>query len=362
MPDTIQKKEYDETQRIVADMLTESTGVHMMDSGGSSGRAWQRNQKAVEDAHMEAVEFFDSLPESKFGYPTVHPHENHRDPDFKIKGGTEAELWVIHNIWHWLTQACTYAPEIDKLLDTLSEQMDEGKENWDKPSWFEIYREFPEFYARQVAIKRAEEDEGRIEWNESREAGESEMTAEDWVEAHGLVEKPRGIYGEGEWFEDYTYNYENCLGQDLHYIWFTLDDDNGGDDGIALIMIHNGADARGGFTRPRAFYAPIEGDSPSFLDFNRYGIACTECSAIWNDCGGEWNGGDYDEHIVLDLKEYNAREGTALDAAFLNAETGVLIGDEKPWIVIEQRGKYADDDTTVYCPVCGKGELQPWFY
>ena len=33
----------DVTAQVIHDMLTERTGIHMMDSGGSCGRHWQRN-------------------------------------------------------------------------------------------------------------------------------------------------------------------------------------------------------------------------------------------------------------------------------------------------------------------------------
>lgn len=38
------------TAEVVYQMMTENTGIHMMDSGGGSGRMWQRNQmKSLED-------------------------------------------------------------------------------------------------------------------------------------------------------------------------------------------------------------------------------------------------------------------------------------------------------------------------
>jgi hypothetical protein len=285
-----------------------------------------------------------------------------------VNGGTQAELWVNHSVYHWLKEAVEYNAEADAMLDKLAEQMDEGKDRYDRPSWFEIYREFPDYYARQMAIKAAEENEERIEWNATREEGESEMTAEDWVEMHGY-DPATGIYGDGDYAEGYTYNEENCLSQDIHWIYFEHESIDHGE-GIALIMIHGGADARGGFTRPRAFTAWIEGDSPSWFDWSRYGICCDnhDCQAMWSGNGGyeesaEWNGSDYADHEVLALSEYNAREGDKIDAAFLNASTGVLAPGEKPWIVIEQPGQYpTSEGTKVYCPVCGTGELQPWFY
>ncbi len=356
-----------ETARVVADMLTENTGAHILDSGGYSGRAWQRNQAAVKRSGHSAVAFFESLPESQFGWPCVHPHENFRDPDFKVKGGTDAELWVKHNVYHWLKQAVTYAPEVDKALDELAAEMDAKVESGEdtsyhdtiggKPSWFEIYRAFPEWYANKVAEQRAEEER-----ETRRNGGYSEEEIAE-VTADNFYEKPTGIYGDGGGYaEGYTYNEENCLSQDIHWIFFHLDQH---DDGIALVMIHGGADARGGFTRPRAFYASEEGDSPTWFDWNRWGIGCTECSAIWSDNGGEWNGSDDgNQPEILSLGDYNAREGDKLDAAFLNATTGVLVGDEKPWIVIDQDGAQypSDPGVKVYCPHCGVGELQAWYY
>ena len=35
---------WDETKAVIADMLQENTGRHMLDSGGAYGRNWERNQ------------------------------------------------------------------------------------------------------------------------------------------------------------------------------------------------------------------------------------------------------------------------------------------------------------------------------
>ena len=41
-------------EQVIYDMLTESTGTHMLDSGGGSGRNWQRNQlKSIDDFKNE---------------------------------------------------------------------------------------------------------------------------------------------------------------------------------------------------------------------------------------------------------------------------------------------------------------------
>lgn len=362
MPRIKQTKIYNwETARVIADMLVESTGTHFLDSGGSSGRMWQRNRATVAKHGHGPIATFEDMPQSTFGWPAVHPHESHRDPEFKVMGndgGTQAELWVSHHIYHWLKEAVSYAPEVDKALDELAAQMDEGRDEYDKPSWFEIYREFPEWYCKRIAIREAGEMD-----DEDRDG----KTPEEYVEANGYI-SPTGMFGDGNGYQEiYTYNDDNCLSQDIHFIYFEHESFSGsyGEDGIALIMIHNGADARGGFTRPRAFWGGMEGDSPTLFDYHRFGIGCTNCSAIWDsEGGGEWNGMDHSEHKVLDIGEYNAREGDIIDASFLNAMTGVLVGDERPWIVIDEGdAQYpSDPGVKVHCPHCGTGQLQPWYY
>jgi hypothetical protein len=49
------------TEQVIYDMLTENTGKHMLDSGGESGRMWQRNQtKTLEDFKNEPYCTIDS--------------------------------------------------------------------------------------------------------------------------------------------------------------------------------------------------------------------------------------------------------------------------------------------------------------
>ncbi|MEM3265456.1 MAG: hypothetical protein QXH07_05830, partial [Thermoplasmata archaeon] len=37
--------DYTAIERAIAEMMTESTGVHILDSGGEDNRSWQRNRK-----------------------------------------------------------------------------------------------------------------------------------------------------------------------------------------------------------------------------------------------------------------------------------------------------------------------------
>jgi len=49
-----------QTEAVILDMLTENTGTHFLDSGGSDGRAWQRNaMKTLEDFKNEPEAYFE---------------------------------------------------------------------------------------------------------------------------------------------------------------------------------------------------------------------------------------------------------------------------------------------------------------
>ncbi len=50
----------DNTEEVIYGMLTENTGTHFLDSGGSDGRAWQRNAlKTLEDFRAEPEAYFE---------------------------------------------------------------------------------------------------------------------------------------------------------------------------------------------------------------------------------------------------------------------------------------------------------------
>jgi hypothetical protein len=74
------------TETVLLDMLTENTGVHGMDSGGDSGRAWQRNQ-ALGRAGIKAS------PAARMG-------------DYAPELST----------FHFLNETVTYAPVLDLSL------------------------------------------------------------------------------------------------------------------------------------------------------------------------------------------------------------------------------------------------------
>lgn len=55
------KTKTDNTEAVIYGMLTENTGRHMLDSGGATGRTWQRNQlKTLEDFRAEPEAWLDA--------------------------------------------------------------------------------------------------------------------------------------------------------------------------------------------------------------------------------------------------------------------------------------------------------------
>lgn len=98
----------DATRQKLDEMLKENTGIHMLDSGGASGRHWQRNQER--NFEEEPAVFL------KF---------------------TEFGIEATHNLYHWLAERLTYDPEMNDKFTEFSE-LPENAEN----SWFENIEDF----------------------------------------------------------------------------------------------------------------------------------------------------------------------------------------------------------------------------
>lgn len=326
---------------VIAEMLVENTGVHFLDSGGSIGRAWQQNQAKAGDTPLE---YFRSQPESVWHWPCVYPNPNFRAADIR-DGYGRAELTPTHNVFQWLT---------GQALSDYHEGMDKAFYEFaaDRPDdyWLAIMEDFPEHWANLCAVRAVFEEFPSPLWTEEF-CNENDY---DYLFGDHYV-TPRGIYGDGDPFIHNTYNGEDCLSQTLQFLWFEHNDE-----AYVLLQIHGGADVRGGYTAPRAFSLGEHDDGIAILDNARASCGCDECDARWytDSAGSCWQS---DENIPS-LDDMPAREGTKIEAAFLNAATGVLVGDELPWIVIEQRGEYACDDTLVWCPMCGTGTISPYFY
>jgi len=98
-----------QTEQTIFEMLTENTGRHMLDSGGDSGRSWQRNQvKSLEDFKSEARVHFDA----KYYDATL-------------------------STFHHLNEKLTYSPEwTEEFTDYAGKREEDG--------WLELMETFPE--------------------------------------------------------------------------------------------------------------------------------------------------------------------------------------------------------------------------
>lgn len=107
MSNTAQKiKEPTETEQVIAGMMKENTGRHFLDSGGTSGRAWQRNQARE----------FASEPESVLKW----------DYDY---------ISVVHNLYHWLVSRLEYSEELTAAFDKFSEEQENTHYLEDMEAW-----------------------------------------------------------------------------------------------------------------------------------------------------------------------------------------------------------------------------------
>ena len=164
------------TKQLVYEMLTENTGKHFLDSGGTDSRGWQRNQKkTIEDFENEEEELYQL--------------------DAKYK-----EIHRTVSVFHYLTNNL----EIDEICEEFNE-IQENSDNWDADA--DVY-------------------------GVSREAFEHIDSFFD-VEIQGTFN---------------TYNGDSDLSQILQGSNLTINDED-----YLLIQIHNGADARGGYTDAKLF-------------------------------------------------------------------------------------------------------------
>ena len=92
------------TNGVIAAMLRENTGRHMLDSGDAYGRNWQNNQSTD----------FDAEPYATVETPSVY------------YGSLELDVTV--SAFHWLTERLDYAPDWQAKFDAFAEEHD--NEHW----------------------------------------------------------------------------------------------------------------------------------------------------------------------------------------------------------------------------------------
>ncbi len=98
----------DPTADVLKEMLGENTGIHMLDSGGASGRHWQQNQGRDFDAEPEA---------------TMEIWMPHRE-------GAKGSWSVTVNVYHFLKERLEYDPERTEALRKFGESDDMADAPW----------------------------------------------------------------------------------------------------------------------------------------------------------------------------------------------------------------------------------------
>lgn len=178
------------TGEVVATMMRENTGTHPLDSGGTSGRAWQT------DARRD----FASEPSARLDvFPAVGWAEDGR-----------ADLTVLVSTWYVLSHNLEYAPEKDAELHALD--------------------------------KALTDERGRGEpWH---------VVIDEYLIQIGAA----GVFDHHRPTRDNTYNSETLLDRDFQFHAYSdpRDDDPLGAEYV-IIETHNGADIRGGYSTPHVF-------------------------------------------------------------------------------------------------------------
>lgn len=174
----------DKTDEMILEQLHECTGRDICDSGGSSGRHWQRNQKKTwEDLTKDPVTV------EAYVYKHSEPHK------LELMGTVKVGAYMKENL--------TYRQDLQDAFDKWEEGNEElVKDMYDAERRNAFITTFKQQYTRRF---------------------------------------------------EYTYNYDNCLSQDIQFIEFDWTDAEGYDVKAAFVAVHQGADARGGIGSYKAY-------------------------------------------------------------------------------------------------------------
>ncbi len=280
-----------QTERVLAEMLTENTGRHMCDSGGTP--------RYDADGRYAG---------SEHGYGRAY--ERNAGREFAAEPATTlsfrySDIEVTHNVYHWLLERVEYCERLDNL--------------------------FQRYSARQENTYYLEDMEVFPQWLAYRTGATID-----------------GLYGDGAPMTVNTYNGADLLSQVLQYVFFRID----GEAHIVL-QIHNGADVRGGYTRPRVFCLSQCCDEADILDNARASIYCKRKQT---DAPGQQfvDGCEPDRHphywSTDDAYHWYAEGACGLGAG-AQLETYERVESDNP---DDGDGVLrVDSDGVGYCPICG---------
>lgn len=304
-----------DTGDVLKQMLTENTGRALCDSGDFYGRNWQQNQN----------------------------HDFEADPAtvLSFRWGLE----VTHNVYHWLKERLDYSPDWQAKFDAFVIMKDAEQDEYGRTRdhhWLELMRLFP------VYLKSLKQ--------------EMEFTSEPGETTTVLapVHEVGGIYGEGEAECVNTYNHSSLVSQILQYVYMEVDDQ-----GIVLLQIHGGCDARGGYTAPKLFFC--DADEFSVFDDARGVIQCSNHGKSLEDPAQELLFPEMARPVVEHYWQADDgyswyQEGSGYEKQLQDYEVLDWEEDEAPIPGTPKTGVIVvDQEGTGYCPLCG-GTLKAYCY
>lgn len=215
----------------IRDQLTENTGTHFLDSGGAAGRNWQQNRQ--------------NAPWNKPAW-TVH------------------DDYVSRSIYSFMSERFTRdesAVALEAALYAFGTQPDRTSE-----SWMASAQDFAEAVVN-----------GQHRFDDLTDIGISPDIAEVVMglsSRHDSRHDPQSVFAEN------TYNMgESPVDQVFIGVSF-----GGPYAEYAAIMVHGGADVRGGYTAPRV-YRTHDGWTPAEVEYH-----CPQCDIFaYSSCGRpEW--------------------------------------------------------------------------
>ena len=188
------------TEQVIVGMLTENTGSHFLDSGGAYGRHWSRNQTRNFAAEPKVRAHFCSY--------------------LRESGERLLELQAHISLYHWMKENLEFDAEMQARLDAYVEEQPAGE------SWHSIAEGFAE-------------------------AEQERLCDASGCEARGY---PRtcNTYNETDYWD---------LDQVLEFRELSED---GSSTTHLVLQVHNGCDARGGYTAPKCFR--VLGDEYEWID------------------------------------------------------------------------------------------------
>jgi hypothetical protein len=326
------------TEDVVAKMMAERTGISLFDSGGTptyDDKGSYVGSRAGYGRHYE---------KNADGWFKTAPRVGYR---FRVREG-RLEVEATINLYHFLVDRLTYHHEMQLLYDEFTAYSEEccirdmelftgGTKLYryllwkagvlqpdDKAYWF------PAFWELKVPVNELLPRLKPLEKSVALPEAAARLSPFEFELLQGLHGN-KGHFGGGYASEDgpdcvYTYNSENALSQDIQYIQFSV---NGGD-AFVLLQTHNGCDARGGLSMPKAF---TDGGDYSLYDSSNLSLSAGNVYWYSQNGGYSWQASDSGVKDLKDIlaveREDAESEGIELPAELCAIEQGLSMGEDQ---------------------------------